>query len=110
MDGYAVRAADVPPRPATLTLVGEAPAGGSYDHALRPGEAVRIFTGGPLPTGADAIVIQENTKADGDKVTVLEAPRAGRHIRKAGLDFRAGDRLSRAGRPLTARDMAWPRR
>ena len=88
MDGYAVRAEDVP-APTTLRLVGQAPAGGSYDKALRPGETVRIFTGGPLPMGADAIVIQEDTEADGDKITVLEAPQPGRHIRKAGLDFSA---------------------
>ena len=97
MDGYAVRAEDVPAAPATLKLVGQAPAGGSYDHALKPGETVRIFTGGPLPMGADAIVIQEDTKADGDKITILEAPRIGRHIRKAGLDFTAGDRAARRG-------------
>ena len=58
MDGYAVRTADVTGVPTTLTLVGQAPAGGSYDRALNPGETVRIFTGGPLPAGADAIVIQ----------------------------------------------------
>src|SRR5947209_11973397 len=77
MDGYAVRAEDVPAAPTTLKLVGQAPAGGSYDNALKPGEAVRIFTGGPLPTGADAIVIQEDTKADGEAITILEAPRIG---------------------------------
>jgi molybdopterin molybdotransferase len=106
MDGYAVRAEDVPAAPSTLTLVGQAPAGGSYDHALKPGETVRIFTGGPLPMGADAIVIQEDTKADGDKITILEAPRIGRHIRKAGLDFAAGDAPLPAGRLLTTRDVA----
>jgi molybdopterin molybdotransferase len=106
MDGYAVRAEDVPAAPTTLRLVGQAPAGGSYDHALKPGETVRIFTGGPLPMGADAIVIQEDTKADGDKITILEAPRAGRHIRKAGLDFSAGDTPFKAGRALTTRDVA----
>jgi molybdopterin molybdotransferase len=106
MDGYAVRAGDVPAAPTTLRLVGQAPAGGSYDHALNPGETVRIFTGGPLPMGADAIVIQEDTKADGDKITILEAPRAGRHIRKAGLDFSAGDTPFKAGRILTTRDVA----
>ena len=106
MDGYAVRAADVPAAPATLKLVGQAPAGGSYDHALKPGETVRIFTGGPLPMGADAIVIQEDTKADGEKITVLEAPRTGRHIRKAGLDFASGDTPLNAGRTLTTRDVA----
>src|SRR6185369_6142451 len=106
MDGYAVRAEDVPAAPATLTLVGEAPAGGSYDHALKPGEAVRIFTGGPLPMGADSIVIQEDTKADGKKITVLEAPTPGRHVRKAGLDFSAGDAPFPPGHTLTTRDVA----
>lgn len=106
MDGYAVRAADVPTVPAVLTLVGQAPAGGSYDHALQPGETVRIFTGGPLPMGADSIVIQEDTKADGAKITILDAPRIGRHIRKAGLDFSAGDTPLAAGRTLTTRDVA----
>src|SRR5215218_6235430 len=106
MDGYAVRAEDVPAAPMTLKLVGQAPAGGSYDHALKPGETVRIFTGGPLPMGADAIVIQEDTKAEGDKITILEAPRPGRHIRKAGLDFAKGDRPLAAGRILTTRDVA----
>jgi molybdopterin molybdotransferase len=106
MDGYAVRAEDVPAAPTTLTLVGQAPAGGSYDHALKPGETVRIFTGAPLPMGADAIVIQEDTKADGKTITILEAPRIGRHIRKAGLDFAAGDRPFTAGRRLTTRDVA----
>ena len=106
MDGYAMRAEDVPAAPTTLTLVGHAPAGGSYDQALKPGETVRIFTGGPLPMGADSIVIQEDTKADGAKITVLEAPRPGRHIRKAGLDFAAGDQPLAVGRTLTTRDVA----
>jgi molybdopterin molybdotransferase len=106
MDGYALRAQDVPAVPTTLTLVGQAPAGGSYDRALKPGEAVRIFTGGPLPMGADSIVIQEDTKADGKKITILGAPTPGRHIRKAGLDFSAGDAPFAAGRTLTARDIA----
>jgi molybdopterin molybdotransferase len=106
MDGYAVRAADLPAVPATLRLVGQAPAGGSYDKALQAGETVRIFTGGPLPAGADSIVIQEDTKAEGERITVLEAPRPGRHVRKAGLDFAAGDSPFAAGRTLTARDVA----
>jgi molybdopterin molybdotransferase len=106
MDGYAVRADDVPTAPTTLTLVGQAPAGGSYDKALRPGETVRIFTGAPLPMGADAIVIQEDTRVDGDKITILEAPTPGRHIRKAGLDFTIGDSPFAAGRLLTTRDVA----
>jgi molybdopterin molybdotransferase len=106
MDGYAVRAEDVPAAPTTLTLVGEAAAGGSYDHALKPGEAVRIFTGGPLPMGADSIIIQEDTEANGDKITILEAPILGRHVRKAGLDFSVGDTPFSPGRTLTTRDVA----
>lgn len=106
MDGYAVRAADVPSAPGTLTLVGQAPAGGSYDQVLKAGETVRIFTGGPLPQGADAIVIQEDTKADGTQITILEAPRPGRHIRKAGLDFKVGDQPFQPGRVLSTRDVA----
>jgi molybdopterin molybdotransferase len=106
MDGYAVRAADVPSAPAALKLVGQAPAGGSYDKDLGPGETVRIFTGGPLPKGADSIVIQEDTKADGATITVLEAPKLGRHVRKAGLDFSTGDTPFKPGRRLTTRDVA----
>ncbi len=106
MDGYAMRAEDVPAVPSTVKLVGQAPAGGSYDHALKPGEAVRIFTGGPLPMGADSIVIQEDTTADGDTITILDAPKPGRHVRKAGLDFSAGDTPLTAGRRLTTRDAA----
>ncbi|SJZ47586.1 molybdopterin molybdotransferase [Enhydrobacter aerosaccus] len=106
MDGYAVRAEDVPAAPTTLKLVGRSPAGGSYDHALQPGETVRIFTGAPVPMGADSIVIQEDTKADGETITILEAPTPGRHIRRAGLDFQVGDRPFVAGRTLTTRDIA----
>jgi len=106
MDGYAVRAEDIPAVPTTLRMVGRSPAGGSYDKALKPGETVRIFTGAPLPMGADAIVIQEDTRAQGDDITILEAPRIGRHIRKSGLDFSAGDTPLAPGRELTTRDVA----
>jgi molybdopterin molybdotransferase len=106
MDGYAVRAEDVAGVPTVLTLVGAAPAGGSYDKALQAGQTVRIFTGGPLPMGADSIVIQEDTKADGECITILEAPRPGRHVRKAGLDFHHGAAPLAVGRTLTSRDVA----
>jgi molybdopterin molybdotransferase len=105
MDGYAVRAADVAQIPARLRVVGAVPAGQSYDKKLAAGEAVRIFTGAPLPQGADAIVIQEDTDRDGDTVIVKEASPVGRHVRDAGLDFRAGDIRLKAGRRLTARDV-----
>lgn len=105
MDGYAVRAADVATVPVVLRRVGEAPAGGSYPHPVMPGECVRIFTGGPVPEGADAIVIQEDTDVDGEQITIRESSLPGRYIRPAGLDFSAGDELISAGRILTARDI-----
>jgi molybdopterin molybdotransferase len=105
MDGYAVRAADVAEVPARLRVVGHVPAGGSYDAPLAPGEAVRIFTGAPLPAGADTIVIQEDTEADGDEVTVKEAAAKGTYVRPAGLDFRAGQVGVAAGRVVTVRDL-----
>jgi molybdopterin molybdotransferase len=105
MDGYAVRAADVATVPARLRVVGQAPAGGSYDATVSAGEAVRIFTGGPLPSGADTIVIQEDTTAEGDHVVVREGAARGTYVRRAGLDFKTGDVLLRKGRLLSARDI-----
>jgi len=106
MDGYAVRAEDVQQLPVTLEVVGTAPAGESYDSTLRPNQAVRIFTGGPVPNGADAIVIQENTTAKANTVTVLEGTTTtGRYVRPAGLDFKEGQKLLFSGRALTARDI-----
>ncbi len=105
MDGYAVIAADVATVPATLRVIGEAPAGGSFPGTLKPGEAVRIFTGGPVPAGADAIVIQEDVERSGDSIAVREDSAAGRHIRRKGLDFKAGDTVLKAGHRLTARDI-----
>ncbi|MDP6389145.1 MAG: molybdopterin molybdenumtransferase MoeA, partial [Alphaproteobacteria bacterium] len=105
MDGYAVRAVDVAKVPATLAVIGQAPAGDAFEGKVGKGQAVRIFTGGPVPAGADAIVIQEDTEADGDKVTVLESSAKGRYIRPAGLDFSEGDVIVRAGRVLSARDV-----
>ena len=106
MDGYAVRAADVTTLPARLKIIAEIPAGQSFDGAVGAGEATRIFTGAPVPEGADTIVIQENTKRDGKSVDVIDgkAP-VGRFIRPAGLDFSEGDTLLTSGRLLTARDI-----
>ncbi len=106
MDGYAVRAGDVANVPAKLSVIGQAPAGGAFTGTVGPGQAVRIFTGGPVPKGADTIVIQENTQADGNQVTVTQPVTAGRHIRAEGLDFRTGDVMLAAGRRLGARDVA----
>ncbi|MFH5923724.1 molybdopterin molybdotransferase MoeA [Roseomonas xinghualingensis] len=104
MDGYALRAADAS-LGARLRVMGAAPAGHPFTGAVGPGEAVRIFTGGAVPPGADAILLQEDATAEGDHVLVNEAPRAGRWIRRAGLDFAAGTELIPASRLLTARDI-----
>ncbi|MGN6305953.1 MAG: molybdopterin molybdotransferase MoeA [Mesorhizobium sp.] len=101
MDGYATRAADVATAPARLTMIGAAPAGRAFDGKVGPGQAVRVFTGAPLPDGADTIVIQENVRALGDDaIEVLEPTAAERNIRRAGLDFREGDLLLEKGRLL----------
>jgi molybdopterin molybdotransferase len=105
MDGYAVRAADVADAPVRLRVVGDVPAGADFDRSVGPGEAVRIFTGAPLPQGADTIVIQENAARDGDAVAVQQAEPVGRWVRPAGLDFQAGSVGLPAGRKLTARDV-----
>ena len=106
MDGYAVRGADVATAPVELRVVGAAPAGGAYAGTVAPGQAVRIFTGGTLPGGADTVVIQENTEpADGGRVRVTEPARTGKNVRPRGMDFAAGDVPLRAGRRLGARDI-----
>ena len=105
MDGYAVRAGDVVSVPARLRVVGSAPAGQAFPGTLGRGEAVRIFTGAPVPDGADSIVIQEDATPDGDWVVVREAGPSGHYVRPAGLDFRVGEIGLRAGRLLTARDI-----
>ncbi len=105
MDGYAVRSADVANPPVDLKCVGEAPAGGAYESALQAGEAVRIFTGGPLPEGADAVVMQEDTEAEDDRVTIKTSVAEGRFVRPAGQDFREGEIGLTAGHRLSPRDI-----
>ncbi len=105
MDGYAVRAADVSSPPVRLRQVGHVPAGSRHAGEVGAGECVRIFTGAPLPPGADAIVIQENTEVDGADVVVCEGAEVGRFVRPAGLDFSEGEVLLKAGRVLSARDI-----
>ncbi len=106
MDGYAVRAADVGDPPAVLTVIGAVPAGQVFAGTVGAGEAVRIFTGAPVPDGADAIVIQENTQVEGNgRVRVLERAAPGRFVRPAGLDFGTGMVGLTAGRRLSARDL-----
>lgn len=101
MDGYAARAADVASIPARLSVIGMAPAGRGFEGTVGPAQAVRIFTGAPLPSGADTIVIQENARdLGGGDIEVIEPTVKGRNIRRLGLDFSKGDVLLEKGRLL----------
>jgi len=101
MDGYAVRAADLAELPVKLEVAGTAAAGAGFAGELQSGQAIRIFTGAPVPSGADTIVIQENTNRLSETVVeILEGSAAGRHIRRHGLDFAEGDILLEDGRVL----------
>lgn len=105
MDGYAVRAEDVGQVPCDLRLIGTAAAGHPFPGRVGSCEAVRIFTGAPVPDGADAIVIQEDARAGDGMVTVLEGAEHGAFVRPRGFDFSQGDVLLAAGRRLSARDL-----
>jgi molybdopterin molybdotransferase len=106
MDGYAVRRADLADAsadsPIALPVVFEVAAGARATQSLEAGEAARIFTGAPLPTGADAIVRQEDTRSAAGRVEILVAPQAREHVRDAGEDFGIGDQLITAGTLLGA--------
>src|ERR1700722_14478152 len=104
MDGYALRAEDGP-EGAMLTVMGAAPAGHPFEGKVGVGQAVRLFTGSVVPYGATAILLQEDTEREGDRVRVTESGVAGRHIRRAGRHFSAADPVLPAGRRLTARDI-----
>ena len=103
MDGYAVRAADLP---GALKVTREIAAGQFDEREIEQGEAVRIFTGAPLPPGADAIAIQENAIDVEGGVRFDQSIEAGRYVRAAGLDFREGDTLVPAGRIISPRNIA----
>jgi molybdopterin molybdotransferase len=102
MDGYALRAADLAHGP--LRLVGESAAGHGYGAALQAGEAVRIFTGAPVPEGADSILLQEDARVTDGALTASAPP--GPHIRAAGLDFRQGVAALFAGARLGPAELA----
>lgn len=105
MDGYAVRASEATAG-ATLPVVGELPAGAQADGALPEGAVMRIFTGAPLPAGADTVVMQENTQRDGDRVRMTQSTERGRHVRRAGSDVARGAQVIGAGRVLQVGDVA----
>ena len=96
MDGYAVRTVDVPAVPTTLRI-SQRIAAGEVGLALQPGTAARIFTGAPIPAGADAVIMQEKCSALGDKVTLNEQPKRGEAIRGAGIDIGRGQTVLQPG-------------
>ncbi|MCI4679548.1 molybdopterin molybdotransferase MoeA [Rhodoblastus acidophilus] len=104
MDGYALRAEDAAKGP--LKVIGESAAGRGFERRCDPGEAVRIFTGAPIPQGADSVLIQEEAERAGDHVVARAPVRQGRNIRAAGIDFRDGEIILRAGRRLSPADVA----
>ncbi|MBA2936400.1 molybdopterin molybdotransferase MoeA [Sphingomonas sp. CGMCC 1.13654] len=105
MDGYAIRYAE---RPGPWTVVGESAAGAGYDRPLRPREAARIFTGAPVPEGADCVLVQEEAARDGDRLSMTgEGPRRiGGNIRPRAMDFGRDALLVTAGTRIDARHVA----
>ena len=105
MDGYAARDADVRPA-AALDVVGEAAAGHPFRGVASPGEAVRIFTGAPVPAGLDRVVMQEDVTRDGDRIVLHDDLDPAAYLRPAGLDFSEGERLLEAGTRLSPENVA----
>lgn len=103
MDGYAIREEDLSRLPARLNLVGQSFAGGGWKGRLIPGTCVRIFTGAPVPGGADRVIIQENVRREDDVAIIEDDPGTARHIRERGSDFAEGDELLPIGRFLDPR-------
>ena len=105
MDGYAVRASDVATAPVTLKVIGEVAAGHPFAKQVAGGQAVRIFTGGVMPTGSDTVVIQELATSAGDSVTIRKPTSKGRNVRAQGIDFARDQVLLHKGHRLTDRDL-----
>ncbi|UWQ15468.1 molybdopterin molybdotransferase MoeA [Aliiroseovarius sp. M344] len=104
MDGYALNGVEADPE-AMFRVIGESAAGHGYDGRIGPGECVRIFTGAPMPDGADRVIIQEDVDRKGDLITLARKLDAGPHVRPAGADFAPGDTLP-APRVLSPADLA----
>lgn len=105
MDGYAVREEDLLQLPARLRTVGESFAGSGFDGTISPGTCVRIFTGAPVPGGADRVVIQEVVRREDDGAIIDALPGPAKHIRSLGSDFGEGDLLVEAGSRLGYREL-----
>ncbi len=110
MDGYAVRAADVAgagaDSPITLKQIGAVAAGATFTGTVEKGTCVRLFTGSPLPAGADAVVMQEDARAAGDSIAILDAVKPWENVRLAGEDVKRGETVAEAGTRLTAARLA----
>jgi molybdenum cofactor synthesis domain-containing protein len=106
MDGYAVRASDVQTPPTRLKIVGESAAGRGWHNEMKPGEAVRIMTGAPVPAGADSVQQVELTRELGEVVEILEAVAPGRSIVRRGNEIKVGEKVLSAGEPINAAMMA----
>ncbi|WFE87415.1 molybdopterin molybdotransferase MoeA [Roseibium porphyridii] len=106
MDGYAIRHSDLSSDKTVLEVIGEAPAGHGFTGNVQSGQAVRIFTGAPVPEGTDTILIQENAERTGNRITVLELPQKSAFVRPAGLDFSKGEVLLSPPLCLTYRHLA----
>ena len=102
MDGYAVRAADVANVPASLRIVGESAAGAGWHHEMKAGEAVRIMTGAPVPTGADAVQQVELTRENDSQVEILAPVELGRSIVRQASEIKSGETVLRAGEEINA--------
>jgi molybdopterin molybdotransferase len=98
MDGYALRAADAQAPDAAFRVVAQIAAGAVPSRRIGPGEAARIFTGAPMPPGADSVIPQEDVKADGDRLVITRSVKPGDFVRPAGEDVRTGDRVLEPGR------------
>jgi molybdopterin molybdotransferase len=103
MDGYALRAEDTP---GELKVVGELMANDRYQGELRPGQAVRIMTGAKVPDGADAVVMVEHTKLDGETLIIEQELKSSHHVLATGEDLKAGDAVLTTGRKLRPQDIA----
>jgi molybdopterin molybdotransferase len=101
MDGYAVRSADLADAPCALPVVGESAAGGVWPGALEAGTTVRIFTGAPLPEGADAVVMQEEVTREGERARFTRAVKPGTSVHRAGSDLAEGAVVLAAGSRVT---------
>jgi molybdopterin molybdotransferase len=103
MDGYALRAEDIADIGSVLSVIGESAAGRGFTGTVNAGETVRIFTGAPVPAGADTVLMQEDAEPrEGGRIATLLSPMKGRHIRPRGQDFREGDVVLKTGDRLDA--------